>query len=369
MPGRFMFSLVILSLIFTPALILITQWPKAANWIHNIVLKKVQLYPQSAGYKTWIDSPVTTTRAYRLFNVTNYMTVMSSPNSPIEIQETDPFMYKLLIKKNDIEWFNDNTEVTYTVERFFERLGIFDKTLLEGEGAFVNIPRVLFRTRFDRKPDQNFFAGSGLNVFNYTHAVDLIEGFNSATFSLIRSNMMGPNTEKYGYIYRYNTSRGYNYTIRTGFNDSVDKGRMLDYKTEYNPTRLAAINVFQADFCRPVQLRYSQTIPMFGFDAVHEYVLRLVDYETCSHMNETCEESVYLDISKCFSDKDKHESTIYFEPITGTPIKAQLRIQLNTNTYIDRIKVDRYGNANILRGDALCSTGEWMSFRYADKKK
>ncbi len=34
---------------------------------------------------------------------------------------------------------------------------------------------------------------------------------------------------------------------------------------------------------------------------------------------------------------DKHESTIYFEPISGTPIRAQLRIQLNTNAWIDRL--------------------------------
>jgi hypothetical protein len=42
-------------------------------------------------------------------------------------------------------------------------------------------------------------------------------------------------------------------------------------------------------------------------------------------------------------DMDKHESTIYFEPLSGTPIKAQLRIQLNVNAWIDRIKVDDDG--------------------------
>jgi hypothetical protein len=39
-------------------------------------------------------------------------------------------------------------------------------------------------------------------------------------------------------------------------------------------------------------------------------------------------------------DADKHESTIYFEPLSGTPIRAQLRIQLNTNAWIDRIKIN-----------------------------
>lgn len=41
---------------------------------------------------------------------------------------------------------------------------------------------------------------------------------------------------------------------------------------------------------------------------------------------------------------EKHESTIYFEPLSGTPIRAQLRIQLNTNAYIDRLKLNADGS-------------------------
>jgi hypothetical protein len=43
-------------------------------------------------------------------------------------------------------------------------------------------------------------------------------------------------------------------------------------------------------------------------------------------------------------DFDKHESTIYFEPISGTPIRAQLRIQLSTNAWIDRLKLNEDGS-------------------------
>ena len=38
-------------------------------------------------------------------------------------------------------------------------------------------------------------------------------------------------------------------------------------------------------------------------------------------------------------DMDKHETTIYFEPLSGTPVLARLRIQLNTNAWIDRVKI------------------------------
>jgi len=45
-------------------------------------------------------------------------------------------------------------------------------------------------------------------------------------------------------------------------------------------------------------------------------------------------------------EEDKHESTIYFEPISGTPIRAQLRIQLSTSAWIDRLKINPDGSTD-----------------------
>jgi len=70
-----------------------------------------------------------------------------------------------------------------------------------------------------------------------------------------------------------------------------------------NPPNRKVINVFQADFCRPVQLRYNRTVSMFGFNEVHEYVLKLVDAQTCPQMDENCPEVDKLDITKCFSGR------------------------------------------------------------------
>jgi len=49
----------------------------------------------SDGNESWINPPITTLRAYRLFNITNYMDIMTDTNNPLmEFRETDPFMYK-----------------------------------------------------------------------------------------------------------------------------------------------------------------------------------------------------------------------------------------------------------------------------------
>ncbi len=52
---------------------------------------------------------------------------------------------------------------------------------------------------------------------------------------------------------------------------------------------------------RPVQLRYNRTISKFGFDQLHEYVLKLVDVDKCPDMDEFCPEADKLDITKCLS--------------------------------------------------------------------
>ncbi|CAF0885908.1 unnamed protein product [Adineta steineri] len=397
LPVRITCEILLVLLVFVPLFIFLLTWPDAKTFIHGKVLSKTRLQPLSDGLEVWSNPPVKTVRGYRLFDVTNYMDIMTNKSDPqLEIRETIPMNYRVSIKKNNVEWLDDNKKIHYSVERFFTRDGEFNETILNQEGAFLDILRVMFRTKFERVADPVFYMLGGNNAFNYSRAVDKLEGYIAPIFAAISSRMQGPNKDKYGFIYRYNGTNGFNYTINTGIDDSSRKGQVIDFESEYtpyktkaaewgteffdsltfptlgNPPNRKAINVFQPDFCRPVQLRYNRTVSMFGIDEVHEYVLKLVDFEKCPEMDENCPEADKLDITKCLSaeipeetvfltkphmyghnssstnvaftpDFDKHESTIYFEPISGTPLKAQLRIQLNANAWIDRIKVDEHG--------------------------
>ncbi len=49
----------------------------------------------------------------------------------------------MIIKKNNVQWLNNNTKIHYSVERLFTRYGEFNKTLVDQEGAFVDILRVV----------------------------------------------------------------------------------------------------------------------------------------------------------------------------------------------------------------------------------
>lgn len=140
-----------------------------------------------------------------------------------------------------------------------------------------------------------------------------------------------------------------------------------------------SMNIFQPDFCRPINVRFNRVLSMFGGIDVHEYVIKFVDFSSCQDPNNisTCQDLDKLDVSKCISSslpentiylskphfygasnetmkemniegltptRDQHEALIYFEPYSGTPIRAHHRIQLNIDATVDPMKQSSYSD-------------------------
>lgn len=75
--------------------------------------------------------------------------------------------FRVLVKKNNVQWLDNNTKIHYSVERLFTRYGEYNKTLLDEEGAFVDILRVVssskwmienFSKKFSRCFEQNLLV-------------------------------------------------------------------------------------------------------------------------------------------------------------------------------------------------------------------
>jgi hypothetical protein len=64
-----------------------------------------------------------------------------------------------------------------------------------------------------------------------------------------------------------------------------------------------SLNIFQADFCRPINVKFNGVVTMFGGLDLHEYIIRLVDFDQYTDPTDitTCPELDKLDISKCIS--------------------------------------------------------------------
>lgn len=140
-----------------------------------------------------------------------------------------------------------------------------------------------------------------------------------------------------------------------------------------NLSSQSRMNIFNSDFCRPVRIEFNGTVSKFGFETIHKYVLKLIDFNNCVDPKDdrTCPEVDKIDVSKCLSDTlepntiflskahfygsspdlvnemnikgfqpsaHQHDSIIYFEPRSGTPIEATYRIQMNVVAKVDPMK-------------------------------
>lgn len=71
----------------------------------------------------------------------------------------------------------------------------------------------MFRTKFNRVADSVFYILGGNNAFNYSRAIEKLEGYISPIFAAISSRMQGPNRDRYGFIYRVRNDDDDNETI------------------------------------------------------------------------------------------------------------------------------------------------------------
>lgn len=188
------------------------------SMIARKIVEKVTLMPESDGFKNWLNPPITTTRGYYLFNISNPIDIVTDPSSTtIRLTETRPYVYRVLTKKNNHRWSKRNQRLRYEVERLFERdPELFDPSSVNDTGVFVDMLRATFRSQYGLKASPSFFTLGGTETFYQRNAVEQLEGFTSDLFRAMQDKMVGPNTEKYGYVFRQNGSRLYHMKISTG---------------------------------------------------------------------------------------------------------------------------------------------------------
>lgn len=132
------------------------------------------------------------------------------------------------------------------------------------------------------------------------------------------------------------------------------------------------LNIFNPDFCKPFVVYFDKEVWKSGVK-LHKYKLKLSNFENCTNATDTrtCEEVDQIDVSKCVSSSlpintiflskahfhgtneekinqtniqgfrpndAEHDSSVYFDPYTGTPFEAVFRLQLNVQATIDPMR-------------------------------
>ncbi|CAF3051133.1 unnamed protein product [Rotaria sp. Silwood2] len=207
--------------ILVSALFIIPAYPFSRflkNKIQKNILNAVHLKPDSDSFKLWCDPPVTAIVNYHLFNITNSFQIVTNPiSTPIHIKDTPSYTYNIKLNKINIQWSNDNKNISYGVERLFTRHPTrFDPSSANDTGVFIDLLRATFRTQYQLKPTETFYDFAGMNTFYHRNAVEQLEGFTSDLFNMIKDQMVGPNSNKTGFVYRQNGSRLFNFSIQVG---------------------------------------------------------------------------------------------------------------------------------------------------------
>ncbi|CAF1188767.1 unnamed protein product [Rotaria sordida] len=383
-----------------------------SSFLKNIIPKKivnaVNLKPDSDSFKVWCKPPVTMTRAYYLFNITNPIEIVTNPTSTtVHVKNTPSYTYNMETNKINIQWSNDNKHIRYAIERLFTRHPIqFNPSSANDTGVFLDLVRAIFRTQFQAKAAQSFYELSGMETFPHRNAVEQLEGFTSDLFKSFQDKMIGPNRAKSGFIYRYNGSGLFNYSIQA---DPEKKGQILTFASELVPFEISSpsdyefpiydgltfpsmlfdkptFNIFQGDICYPILLEHNQIVTKFGGLKMYKYKIKLVDFNNCTNPNDTrtCPEVEKIDISQCISASlpdntiflskahfygssnetieqmniqgfkpttDEHDSAIYFEPYSGVPFEGVFRIQLNIDAIIDPMKTSNFESEQLTPAD------------------
>jgi hypothetical protein len=208
---RIIFEVIIAALLIIPAIF-------KKQIITRLILKQVKLRPGSTGFENWLNPPIKTSRSYYLFNITNPIDIVTDPKSTtIKFTDTPPYVYNIKTSKINVEWANGNKEISYAVERLFTRHQTrFNLSSVNDTGVFVDLLSASFRTQFGPKPNSNFYTLGGNHTFYHRNALEQLEGFTSELFKTVREKMIGPNTDRSGFVYRQNGSRLYNVSITAG---------------------------------------------------------------------------------------------------------------------------------------------------------
>jgi hypothetical protein len=99
--------------------------------ILKLIYSKLVLNPKNPSFELWKDLPLPIFQKFYFFNVTNPSEVQKNGDRP-RLQEVGPFVYRMDIKKNQINFSDSEESITFTetMTYYFERqLSVGDQNL------------------------------------------------------------------------------------------------------------------------------------------------------------------------------------------------------------------------------------------------
>lgn len=354
----------------------------------HIVKKNMVITPDSYILEYWKTPPIPIYAKFYLFNITNHEDYPWTTVKP-RLQEVGPYVYQEHRDKVDLQWHENNTVsyrqlVSFTFESHLS-IGSEDDVIFTINSPLVLATDYVKSSNFMLK----FMFKTAMKVIVPTFVMkrtvgQLMSGFNDPFIK--SAQILGISTlSKFGYLLDKNGTN-FEYTVNTGVGNSEKfatvenwegKSSMSFWPDQYCnkisgtdgsnfPTYVSKYDtpqIFTPEACRTFDFKYFGPSEIFG---VLAYQFKLADdtfsnangtfQRVCSCAGKLCHTSGVYNMSACTAgipmfasfphfykadpwlldqfdglhpNQHDHESFIHIEPITGVPVNASAKVQLN----------------------------------------
>lgn len=354
------------------------------------VKQEMVLKNGSEAFAAWEDPPPPIYMEFYFFNVSNPAEVLQGETPAV--REKGPYTYREYRPKTEVIFLDNGTKVSSFSPKtyvFVPELSVGDpkRDLIRT----VNIPVVAAMEQLKDKPERAILSAilktTGEGLFMTRTIDDLLWGYKDAVLSLLF--LLHPEKQYFGLFYGMNETDDGRYVILTGEQDYHDFARITEWKdnatlhwwtsdicnmingtdgASFHPliTKKEKLYMFSSDLCRSVYAIFERTVIMKGVTAFR-FVLPPDLFANASINPDNagfcvpygnCLGSGVLNVSLCkqnapiilssphfyqgdqkFIDdifgmhptKEKHETYLDINPLTGILVKAAKRLQVNVH--------------------------------------
>ncbi|RNA35694.1 scavenger receptor class B member 1 isoform X1 [Brachionus plicatilis] len=367
-------------------------------FLRQTIQQHLILRPNSSRLKLWASPPVRLYRRYYFFHIQNPDEFLDGAK-PVLI-ERGPYVYREILEKRNIEFLNKNKLKYNPVFSLY-----FEPSMSIGnESDIVTVLNVPFAGMIEKSLHVGHFLPIGL-LFDYfetklfvTRSIrDIVSGYYDPLMHLAKETLPHKFTDdKFGLLLNKNATERPFLLVETGANNTNNIAKVVSWngkkKLDYwNSERANSIQGTDGSF-NPPFLKRTEKIYTFNYELCRSYSMTYLrdnvidgiptydfhlpsDIFSCSNMkkedfiDEKCLGNGVYNLSKCQDgvssfisqphflnadekfvnsviglkpDKDKHDFIIHYEPISGTPIEGNVRLQISVflfrNKNIDTVK-------------------------------
>ncbi|XP_072382211.1 scavenger receptor class B member 1-like isoform X1 [Diabrotica undecimpunctata] len=373
---------------------------------------RIRMTPGLPAYDWWVVPPKDAIVKIYLFNVTNSERFLNKTDNKLKLEEVGPIVFReILVHKNVV--FNDNGTLSYTSNRTLQYapeinpVNLLNKTLVMPNVAVFFTASYLYDATFFVRVGLNLMMRSLKSELFKTNTVHNFL-WNMTDPILDTSQKIAPflvPSKNVGILHRIYEKYEDNVTVYIGptftqedffridkFDGSkflpglqeceLVKGSFNDLMYNQKMTKNMTVRFYRKELCRVANLKYTRDIEKYSLNG-YRYEMEPNFYDRIFPATEDCYHGTpslpngLIDVSVCNygvstaashphflygdsilrdsveglkPDKEKHTSFIEVEPITGVPIIAAARSQVNLvvkNMKGFSEKLNQFSNLNI----------------------